>query len=60
MKLTTTFAPALLALTASASIFGGNDQAVIKDNDVPGKNPLTYCKDPKDYLLSIENVDLGT
>lgn len=29
-----------------------------EDLRVPGKNPLTYCDDPKDYILDIDHVDL--
>jgi len=26
---------------------------------VPGKNPLNFCADPKDYILTIDHVDLS-
>lgn len=60
MKTATLLSTALFALTASASWLGSNDQVSIADTDlsVPGENPLVYCADPKDYILSIEKVDL--
>lgn len=61
------FTVACLAVAGLASAlpgwFGDNSQDVIStlDNklDVPGKNPLKYCKaDHQDDIVSIESVDL--
>lgn len=38
-----------------------NSQVSINDDEtftVPGKNPLNFCADPRDYILAIDHVDL--
>jgi len=53
----------LLTATAvsSRSLFGGNQNALVDEPKytVPGKNPLNFCADPKDYILTIDYVDLS-
>jgi len=53
----------LLTATAvsSRSLFGGSQDALVDEpkHTVPGKNPLDFCADPKDYILSIDYVDLS-
>jgi len=61
MRLIATLLPLLcstLVASESLSLFG--DQAPIGGDDlkVPGKNPLSFCADPSDYILSIDYVDL--
>lgn len=62
MKLILSLTPLFLStLVASKSLlFGGNQQHPLADDNllVPGDNPLTFCADPSDYLLTIDNVDL--
>lgn len=63
MKLTTTLIHFLfitLVASRSFSLFGDQSPLNPEDNDlkVPGKNPLTFCQDPKDDILAIEYVDL--
>jgi len=55
-----------LLLAASASVqaglmFGSNDEVTLFDDDldIPGDNPLKHCKEPKDDILTLENVDLA-
>lgn len=60
MKLLTLLLSSLLATLVSASLFGGS-QATLDDDsalDVPGKNPLKHCEDPKGDILELESVDL--
>ena len=61
MKLTATVL-ALLATSASArSLFGSNSVEVAPYDDtlnVPGKNPLQHCQNPKDDILDLKTVDL--
>ncbi|KAI4282700.1 MAG: hypothetical protein L6R38_002747 [Xanthoria sp. 2 TBL-2021] len=60
MKLTLS-APLLLStLVASKSFLFGNQQQPLVDDSlsVPGDNPLSFCADPSDYILTIDNVDL--
>jgi hypothetical protein len=62
MKLSTTL-PFLSATLATSSILPGyasRSQAIVSpDLSVPGKNPLNFCADPSDYILTITNVDLS-
>jgi len=64
MKFTTTILPlfCLTLVSARSAWLGGssNDQLHLADDDfnVPGKNPLQFCSDPTEDLLTIENVDL--
>ena len=52
----------LLASAINFDVSGKSDQVSIGDDDetytVPGKNPLNFCADPRDYLLTIDHVDL--
>ncbi|KAL8769715.1 MAG: hypothetical protein Q9209_004331 [Squamulea sp. 1 TL-2023] len=51
----------LSSLVASKSFsFGGNQQRILVDDNlsVPGHNPLSFCSDPSDFILTINNVDL--
>jgi len=62
MKVTSLLVPlAFVSVATSFSLFQ-DDQATlnegVEDLKVPGKNPLTYCADPKDYILSIDYADL--
>ncbi|KAJ9651703.1 Phosphatidylglycerol/phosphatidylinositol transfer protein [Neophaeococcomyces mojaviensis] len=60
MKLTSTLL--LTPFLASAlSLYSPSSSGVTTQNDafpVPGSQPLTYCNDPKDYILEVHNVDL--
>ncbi|RVX67273.1 hypothetical protein B0A52_09310 [Exophiala mesophila] len=53
---------ALLSATAvsSRSLFGSSQNALVDEPKfpVPGKNPLNFCADPKDYILTVDFVDL--
>ncbi|KAK5075467.1 Phosphatidylglycerol/phosphatidylinositol transfer protein [Lithohypha guttulata] len=50
----------LSPLLASALSFpSSSDRKVLDDqHKVPGSQPLTFCKDPADYILDVHNVDL--
>ncbi|KAL8709298.1 MAG: hypothetical protein Q9220_005891 [cf. Caloplaca sp. 1 TL-2023] len=50
----------LCTLVASKSfLFGASQHALVDDaTHVPGDNPLIFCADPSDYILTIDNVDL--
>ncbi|KAK4937622.1 Phosphatidylglycerol/phosphatidylinositol transfer protein [Elasticomyces elasticus] len=57
-----TSAVLLSLLTAvSASLLGGQSQKALVDDafSVPGKNPLNFCADPKEYILTVDFVDLS-
>lgn len=61
MKLTTTILPLLLSSLAASSSFSffGSDQQVLDEGlKVPGDNPLEFCENSDDYILTISNVDL--
>lgn len=60
MKLFLTFTPLVLStLVASKSFFSSNQQPLVDDSlSVPGDNPLEFCSDPSDFILTIDNVDL--
>jgi len=62
MKITAVFLPLIAAtLVSSTSLFGSSSQNSLTDEpkkDVPGKNPLHFCADPEDYILTIDYVDL--
>ncbi|KAL8702473.1 MAG: hypothetical protein Q9201_004345 [Fulgogasparrea decipioides] len=51
---------ALSTLVASKSFLFGGSQQPLGDGDlsVPGDNPLVFCSDPSDFILTIDNVDL--
>ena len=67
MKFLALATSALLTSTACArssgiSVFGkGVDITPNIDSSlsVPGENPLQHCADPKDDILTLENVDLS-
>ncbi|KAL8780486.1 MAG: hypothetical protein Q9213_006446 [Squamulea squamosa] len=62
MKLAFSTAPLFLScLVASRSFpFVGNQQQILADDNlsVPGNNPLSFCSDPTNFILTIDNVDL--
>lgn len=62
MKLSTTL-PFLSATLATSSVlpgFASKSQAIVSlDLSVPGRNPLNFCADPSNYILTITNVDLS-
>ncbi|CAO1603544.1 Phosphatidylglycerol/phosphatidylinositol transfer protein [Xanthoria calcicola] len=60
MKLTLSVPLLLSTLVASKSFLFGNQQQPLVDGSlsVPGDNPLSFCADPSDYILTIEKVDL--
>jgi len=50
----------ILTAASAVSLFGSQN-AMVNDDDkvtVPGKNPLDFCADPEDYILTIDHVDL--
>lgn len=62
MKLRTTFIPLLLSTFAtysSASLFGGSQHVLEDKSSVPGDNPMVFCQDTSDYILTIDCVDLS-
>ncbi|EXJ58371.1 hypothetical protein A1O7_05796 [Cladophialophora yegresii CBS 114405] len=63
MKVTALLLSLLSAASAasSRSLFGGSQNALVDEDkfSVPGKNPLNFCADPKDYILSVDYVDLS-
>lgn len=61
MKFTTTLLPLFLSsLTTCSSFpfFGGDQQVLDEDLKVPGQNPLEFCANSDDFILTISNVDL--
>jgi hypothetical protein len=52
----------LFSTSISAAAFGwnsGNDQVHLKEEfTVPGANPLLFCEDPANNILTIDKVDL--
>ena len=43
---------------ASASLFNG--QTILEEKfPVPGKNPLLFCTDPSNDILTVEDVELA-
>lgn len=60
MRLLSIFVSCLVATAFARSIRAPNqDPIAISDADeVPGDNPLVYCDDPKDNILSIDHADL--
>ncbi|KIW55773.1 hypothetical protein PV05_04500 [Exophiala xenobiotica] len=63
MKATVLILSLLTASVASSrSLFGATNQNALVDEPqfpVPGKNPLNFCADPKDYILEVDYVDLS-
>ncbi|KAL9595611.1 MAG: hypothetical protein Q9219_006348 [cf. Caloplaca sp. 3 TL-2023] len=61
MKYLYTFLPLYLStIVASKSfLFAPNQHTLIDDSlSVPGDNPLEFCSDPSNFILTIDNVDL--
>ncbi|MCJ1440299.1 MAG: Phosphatidylglycerol/phosphatidylinositol transfer protein [Stictis urceolatum] len=68
MQLFKTLLPLLLTSTVAAEIRIAGQQIALGgertkevgtlDNNVPGKNPLNFCEDPKDNIVEITSVDL--
>ncbi|KAL8874042.1 MAG: hypothetical protein Q9174_000582 [Haloplaca sp. 1 TL-2023] len=60
MKLPLTLASlALFTLVSSSSFFSSGQQPLVDDGlSVPGDNPLEFCSDPTNFILTIDNVDL--
>jgi len=62
MRLTPLLISLLCVVTASSFgfSFGGQDPIPSTDEDlcVPGQNPLYYCSDPENDILTIEKVDM--
>lgn len=55
------FTPLFLStLVASKSFLFTSNQQPLVDNslEVPGHNPLEFCSDPAEFILTIDNVDL--
>ena len=49
----------LVASALSIHTPSSSDASTLDANfPVPGSQPLNFCKDPKDYLVEIHNVDL--
>ena len=49
----------LLASAISLYNPSSSDSKALDENfPVPGDQPLFFCKDPKDYILEVHNVDL--
>ena len=53
-------------MVASANLLGGvggfispQQEVINQDLSVPGSNPLYFCADPADNLLTIDNVELA-
>lgn len=61
MQLTTLLVAALSAASVSAtpSWLGGDQVNIKEEYKVPGDNPLYFCSDPADDILTIEKVDLS-
>ena len=60
MKLTPTLLTLLLSCVAvsnALSLFGGDQHVLDEKLNVPGDNPLTYCRE-EDHILDIYKVDL--
>jgi hypothetical protein len=59
MQLTTLLLAGVAAVGVSASPSWVPDQVTVKEEyKVPGDNPLYFCNDPADYILTIDKVDL--
>ena len=60
MKVTAVLLAAISAVSVSASPSWMPGQVTInEDYKVPGDNPLYFCEDPADNILTIEKVDLS-
>ncbi|KAL8694306.1 MAG: hypothetical protein Q9218_001011 [Villophora microphyllina] len=60
MKLPLAFCPLVLStLVASKSALFGSQKTLVDNSlSVPGDNPLEFCSDPSNFILTIKNVDL--
>ena len=61
MKATTILLPLFLSSLATSSSFSffASEQQVLDDSlKVPGDNPLEFCDNSDDFILTINNVDL--
>lgn len=59
MQLTTLLLAGVAAVGVSASPSWMPDQVTVKEEyKVPGDNPLYFCSDPADYIVTIDKVDL--
>ncbi|KAL8941624.1 MAG: hypothetical protein Q9216_002126 [Gyalolechia sp. 2 TL-2023] len=61
MKLLLSFTPLFLStLVASNSFLFATNQQPLLNNElsVPGDNPLEFCSDPNEFILTIDSVDL--
>ncbi|ERF72414.1 hypothetical protein EPUS_06043 [Endocarpon pusillum Z07020] len=52
------FLSASLVASKSFSVFSHDQAPLANSFDVPGKNPLKFCGNPKNYILDIDKVDL--
>lgn len=51
-----------LAVSARSNLLGGlmsSQEVISQDLKVPGSNPLYFCEDPANNLLTIDDVDLA-
>ncbi|KAK7728176.1 Phosphatidylglycerol/phosphatidylinositol transfer protein [Botryosphaeria dothidea] len=51
-----------LVASASSNLLGGllsQQEVIVQDLKVPGSNPLYFCEDPANNLLTIDDVDLA-
>lgn len=46
-----------VAVSNALSLFGGDQHVLDEKLDVPGDNPLSYCRE-EDHILDIYKVDL--
>jgi hypothetical protein len=59
MQLTTILLAGVAAVGVSATPSWMPDQVTVKEEyKVPGDNPLYFCSDPADYIVTIDKVDL--
>ena len=66
MKASTILLAIVSPMVASANLLGGvggfispQQEVINQDLSVPGSNPLYFCADPADNLLTIDNVELA-
>jgi hypothetical protein len=58
MQLTTLLLAGLSAVSVSASPWVPGQVTIKEEFKVPGDNPLYFCNDPADYILTIDKVEL--
>ena len=59
MRFTATLLPLLVSSLATCFSFLANDQQILDDDlKVPGDNPLKFCANSDDFILTINKVDL--